>query len=607
MTAKPFRVLVVGGAGVFGSRLVDAALATTDWEVVVAGRDAARTRAFAAARGARVSAVVLDARRCPLADLAQTGAHAVVDAAGPFQGAGYDLALAAVAAGLHYVDIADARDFVAGFAAAVGPAAMGAGVVALTGVSSTPALSNAALDAITAGWRQVDDVLVVISPGNRAPRGMSVMRAILSYAGRPVRVFHDGRWTEAAGWGLTRRVSLPGLGRRWASLCETPDLDILPARHRVGGSALFLAGLELPVLHFGLAAASLLVRFGAARSLAPLARVAQSVAWALIPFGTDRGGMLVEAVGVDSAGVPTIARFGLVASAGEGPSVPTLPALAALRALAEGRLSEAGARVCVSVLTLADIEAEFAGRRITTSRARADSLPHVFSGVLGAAFATLPTAVAALHIPGRMSKWHGRADVERGKTILARLVAWLFRFPDAGRDVPVSVTIETRDGQETWTRMFGAKTFRSHVRQGNAPGEVEERFGPFSFRLGLAADARGVTMRVLGWRTGPLVLPRAFAMRSDAGETEDAEGRFHFDVPIDLPFGLGRVVRYTGWLSAVLPLFGVPWAASRHASHAAAASTGTLSPNTHAATVASLATPIPAALAATPQAEAPTA
>jgi saccharopine dehydrogenase-like NADP-dependent oxidoreductase len=40
-----------------------------------------------------------------------------VDAAGPFQGAEPRVARAAIAAGLHYVDLADARDFVAGFRA----------------------------------------------------------------------------------------------------------------------------------------------------------------------------------------------------------------------------------------------------------------------------------------------------------------------------------------------------------------------------------------------------------------------------------------------------------------------------------------------------------
>jgi hypothetical protein len=549
VTGVLFRVLVVGGAGVFGARLVDAALVSTDWTIVVAGRDAARTQAFAAARGARVAAVVLDGRHCSAGDLIATGAHAVVDAAGPFQEADYRLAFAAAAAGMHYVDIADARDFVAGFADAVGPVASGAGIVALTGASSTPALSNAVLDDMVAGWRRVDRIVVVISPGNRAPRGLSVVRAILSYAGRPVRVFMAGRWTEAPGWGLTRRVALPGLGRRWASLCETPDLDGLPARYRVTGTALFMAGLELPVLHLGLVAASLAVRGGLVATLAPLSAVARAVAGVLLPFGTDRGGMMVEASGLGGDGCRAQRRWTLVAEGGEGPSVPILPALAALRVLAGLRPFAPGAYVGPGVLTLADIEREWVGRRIAVSRTDMDPEVDLFPGALGAAFSGLPAAVAALHSAGAFSIWRGRAEVEGGTTRLARLVARVFRLPRAGSDVPVQVTIEACDGKERWTRTFGGQSFHSVLRPGRRASEVEERFGPVCFRLGLSADPACITMAVRGWRLGPLPLPRVFAIRSDARESADAEGRFRFDVPIDLPLGLGRVVRYAGWLT----------------------------------------------------------
>jgi hypothetical protein len=528
--------------------LVDAALASTDWEIVVAGRDLARTRAFAAAKGSRVEAVALDARRCSAADLAATRAQIVVDAAGPFQTADYGLVLAAAEAKLHYIDIADARDFVAGFADSVGPAALRAAIVALAGASSTPSLSNAALDEITAGWREIEDILVVISPGNRAPRGLSVVRAILSYAGRPVRVFMGGRWVEAPGWGLTRRVELPGLGKRWASLCDTPDLDILPARFAVTSAALFLAGLELPILHLGLTAASMAVRRRLVPGLARLASFARIAAEALLPFGTDRGGMLVKASGVDGEGRRVRARWSLVAEGGEGPSIPILPALAALRAIAAGRLREPGARICVGILSLADIEAEFAGRRIAATLSREDR-PQLFPAALGASFEKLPSAVAALHRPGRISVWRGRADVERGGGALARLAAWAFHLPRAGRDVPVTVTIEADEAGEVWTRVFGERSFHSAMRPGRERGEIEERFGPFSFSLALTPDKHGVAMRVAGWRLGPVPMPRFLAIRTVATETADAEGRFRFDVLLELPLGLGRVVRYAGWLS----------------------------------------------------------
>ncbi len=362
-------VLVIGGTGAFGSRLVDGLIASRDFAVVIAGRDLARTRAKATASGGRARAVRLDTATVSAEALRATGAFAVVDAAGPFQGADYRLARAAIAAGMHYLDLADARDFVAGFGA-LDAEARASGVVALTGASSTPALSHAVLDRLTRGWTRIDTVEIAISPGNRnAPRGLSVVRAILSYAGKPVRVFADGGWTERPGWGRPVRRDMPGLGRRWLSLCETPDLDLVPARFAPREVAIFRAGLELSVMHLGLYAASLLVQAGILPSLAPFAGSFRWIAERLSRFGSDRGGMTVEAAGSDAAGHPVRAAWSLVAEAGDGPAIPTLPALAAIRGLAEGRLTQAGARACAGVLDLDAIEVEFARYRITTQTA----------------------------------------------------------------------------------------------------------------------------------------------------------------------------------------------------------------------------------------------
>jgi hypothetical protein len=359
-------VLVVGGTGAFGSRLVDGLIRTSDFGVVVAGRDLARTEARATALGSRVRAMRLDTATVTAEALRASGAFAVVDAAGPFQGAQYRLARAAIAAGMHYVDLADARDFVAGFGA-LDQEARAAGVVALSDASSTPALSHAVLERLTRGWRRLDTVEIAIAPGNRnSPRGLSVMQAILSYAGRPVRVFADGGWTEHPGWGRPIRREMPRLGKRWLSLCETPDLDLVPARFAPREAAIFRAGLELSVMHLGLYAASLLVQAGLLGSLSPYAGMFRWIAERLKVFGSDRGGMMVAAAGNDAEGEPISAVWSLVAESGDGPVIPTLPALAAIRALADGRIAEAGARPCVGVLDLDTIEREFAPYRVTT-------------------------------------------------------------------------------------------------------------------------------------------------------------------------------------------------------------------------------------------------
>ena len=542
---------MLGGAGVFGSHLVTGLLAHTDFDVVVAGRDAARLAGFTARCSIgsehRVGIRVLDARDVSSEALRETGAWIVVDAAGPYQAGDYRVARAAIAAGLAYIDLADGRSFVAGFSM-LDAAARAAGVVALTGASSTPALSSAALDRLTAGWRHVDQVDVAISPGNRAPRGLSVMRSILSYAGRPVRVFTDGSWHQRPGWGMTVRRTMPGLGRRFLSLAETPDLDVIPARFAVRRAAVFRAGLELPGLHLGLLAATVLVRLGVVRSLAPLARPFRFLAGVFQSFGGDRGGMTVEALGTDADGRAVRGIWSLVADAGDGPVIPTLPALAAIRALAACRFVATGARACVGVLTLANIEAEFRPYRIT-SRIRFEAAPEsLYEAVLGPAFLRLPAPLRCFHQPGWGLAASGMAQVEGATGWLARAAAVAFGFPPAG-EVAVTIDISVSDGEERWTRDFGGRRFVSTLSAAAVPGRLVERFGPFAFELDLLISAAGVLgMPVRAWRLGPFPLPHVLAPVSLATEDLDEFDRFRFDVELRLPFGLGRLVRYRGWL-----------------------------------------------------------
>lgn len=547
--------VVVGGAGTFGARLVRGILDHTSLQVVVAGRSLARAQAYAdAVRDARVTAVRLDAATTDAAAVRALRAFVVVDAAGPFRPGEHRLARAAVAAGAHYVDLADGRGFVAEFAAGLDAEARAAGVVALAGTSSTPALSCAVLDHLTVGWMRVDAVDVAILPGNRAPRGLAVMRSILSWAGQPVRVFLDGRWVVRPGWGMTQRRDVPGLGRRWSALADTPDLDAVPARYRVVRRSVFRAGLELPLLHLGLLVLSLPVRVaracGIRVSLVPLTPVLLWVAGLVQAFGTDRGGMTVEAAGLDAGGQPVRRRWTLVAEAGDGPVIPTLPALAVLRMLDAGALPEPGARPCVGVLTLEQISVGFAPYRIAASVQKVQPL---FARVLGeGAYAALPAAVRAVHDGEAGKALTGVGDVDGPAGLLARGIAALFRFPTAATGVPVRVTVEPAGAGEVWTRWFARRRFRSRMHPTNTAGIVEERFGPFAIVLALAADASGLDMQVVGWRLGLVPLPRALAPSAVAQERVDASGRFCFDVTIAVPVA-GRLVRYRGWLAPAQP------------------------------------------------------
>lgn len=139
-----FRILVVGGYGNFGARISRRIAAWRDVELIVAGRDGARAAAFAAeTTGPAIRrCIALDLDAADLAHaLAAQAPNLVIHTAGPFQHQDYRVAQAALACGAHYVDLADGREFVAGFAAAIDAAALTADRLAVTGASSVPGLS----------------------------------------------------------------------------------------------------------------------------------------------------------------------------------------------------------------------------------------------------------------------------------------------------------------------------------------------------------------------------------------------------------------------------------------------------------------------------------
>lgn len=356
------RVLLIGATGVFGSRLAKRAADEPGLALTLAARNRGRLDALTARLGG-LPVRALDRDRMTAADL--TGFDVVVDAAGPFQALAPTVIEAAIAAGVHYVDLADGRDFVARIGAH-DAAARAAGVSVTSGASSIPGLSHAVLDALTAGWQAIERIRIGIFPGNRAPRGLAVVEAILSWTGHPVRVWRGGRWTMVPGWGMTHRWPVAGVGTRWASVCDTPEQDLLVARYRPRESAEFFAGLELSLLHLGLALFALPVRLGWLRSLRPAARPLRALADLLLPFGSDVGAMEVIVAGRDADGAVREAHWTLRADGNRGPYVPTLAALALLRRIRDGRGPAPGARACGGLLDVRDFAADFAALAIET-------------------------------------------------------------------------------------------------------------------------------------------------------------------------------------------------------------------------------------------------
>jgi hypothetical protein len=539
------RILVLGGAGVFGRRLAEGLVATTKAHVMLAGRSFQRVAEVRSAIGA-AEACALDRGSADAVAIRALTPDLVIDAAGPFQGADLRFARAVLEAGAHYLDLADARDFVAAFPS-LDALAKSRGRAAITGASSTPALTHAVLDQLRAGWTRIDVVRAGIAPANQAPRGPSLVKAILAWAGRPIRVFERGAWRTRPGWSDCGIIDIKGLGRRRFAIVETPDLDLIPRRFAPTETAHFMAGLELPLMQRGLEVIGALRRGGLLPNPERFAGLFRELGDLMLPFGGDRGAMIVDVFGRDADDRPARARWTMIAPDGLGPYTPTFPALAIARRIAAGDAPPSGAYPCIGVLRLADIEVEFARHGFTTS-VEVEALVSPFEAALGEAFSRAPAPVRAAHRSGPVARLRGEARVRGAASAPASIAARLFGFPRAADAVPVRVVKRLLGGGvEQWERCFGGRRMVSRLRP-LARGMVRESFGPFHFDMAVSADASGISMRVIAWRLGPLPLPSFLAPRSIATETQDAAGRFRFDVPISLPL-LGRVTHYSGHLA----------------------------------------------------------
>jgi hypothetical protein len=467
---------------------------------------------------------------------ALTGYEVLVDAAGPFHAYGpdpYRLPRAAIASGLHYLDLSDNAAFCAGITV-LATQATEAGRCVISGLSSVPALSSAAVRALAGASRPrlIDSAIL---PGNRSPRGLSVMMSILSQTGRPMQVFRGGAWQRTTGWSDRQTYLLPGGLRRQAWQIDVPDLTLFPA-HFGAETVLFRAGLELGVMRYGLAALAMLRRWLPIPVNRPVVRVFKLVADLLAPFGSGRGGMSVMVI-VDQER----RWWRLLAENGDGPFIPAVPA----RALLRRAELPVGAGPALEVITLAEAEAAMRDLRVTTERVIEPFMP-IMQRVLGPAFETLPEAIRHSHLTADVSRWHGQASVRRGTSLWSRLIGWFFGFPAVGEEMPVEVTKTVTDSGETWQRVFGKSKF--HSRLAATPQGLTESFGPFTFSLGLRAEGGVLHFAVHAGRLGPLTLPHGLLPIAQAREYV-TDSRLQFDVKLHAPLTGDLLVHYQGTLT----------------------------------------------------------
>ena len=346
-------VLVLGGYGFFGERIAASLARDANLQVLVGGRN--RDKAAQAARRMGISdaaAVRVDASDPGLVDVLRLlRIDVLVHTAGPFQEQDYAVARAAIAAGCHYLDLADGRAFVAGIEA-LDEAARSRGVSVISGASSVPGLSSAVIDRYAPRFARLDSIRMGIASGARAP-GLATVRGVFSYCGKPFRRLENGEWRPSHGWLDLQRHRFPEpIGARWLGSCDIPDLDLFPRRYPTATTVTFHAGFASAIGHLAVWALSGLVKVGLLESMvvfaAPLSRMSR---W-IEPFASDKGGMFVALSGQGDDGMPLELCWHLVVAQNHGPFVPCGAAIALVRKLAGEAPPSVGARACAGLLTV---------------------------------------------------------------------------------------------------------------------------------------------------------------------------------------------------------------------------------------------------------------
>jgi hypothetical protein len=555
MTA--LKILILGGYGTFGGRLAQLLADEERLTLIIAGRSRPRAQAFCATLRSAAIPAAFDRDGDVERQLREFAPDVVVDATGPFQSYGadpYRVVRAALALGVHYLDLADGSDFVKGIVQ-FDSEARTRGIFVLAGVSSFPALIAAVVRALAQDMARVDAVTGGIAPSPYANVGVNVIRAIASYAGKPVAVIRDGR--KATGYALidARCYTIAPPGRlplypiRF-SLVDVPDLKVLPDLWPDLRSVWMGAGPVPDIWHRALTALAWLVRLKLLPSLSPFAALMYRT-MNMLSWGEHRGGMFVSVEGTTFGGERIERSWHLLAEGEDGPLIPSMAAEAIIRHCLAGHPPAVGARAAATDLELGDYEPLFARCRITTGRRQtlpADDRTPLYCRLLGDAWELLPKPLQAMHELDSELTAEGVAEVECGHGLLARLAAHVIGFPQAGKDIPVKVSFRVRDGRELWQRTFAGRSFASIQEQGRGRFErlLCERFGPLNFGIALVLEDGRMRLVVQSWSLFGIPLPLALAPTGNSYEFAQ-DGRFHFHVEIGHPF-TGLIVGYRGWL-----------------------------------------------------------
>ena len=353
-------VLVLGGYGNFGRLICECLCRRPDINLIIAGRDKRKSEALSkrlTSGGALcyISTLEIDIYSSDFPQvLQQLKPSVVIHTCGPFQGQDYRVPDICIAAGSHYIDLADDRKFVCDFSS-LNNKAVRHGVLAISGASSVPGLSSVVVDHFMQEFSLLEKIEFSILPGSNVRIGEATLKGILSYAGKPFESWENGKNSLRYGWMDCHRAYMgETLGTRWLANVNIPDLELFPVRYKGLKTVRFHAGHELGIVHLSMALMAYLSRSGWVKGWEQYSATIFNIGKYIKKLGTDCGGMVIQMFGMNKQGQNLKITWRLIAKGGVGPRIPTVSAIILVNHILDGELVEAGAFPCLGMYSLAE-------------------------------------------------------------------------------------------------------------------------------------------------------------------------------------------------------------------------------------------------------------
>jgi hypothetical protein len=364
MESRLFRILVLGASGQFGKLLCRRLAYLPDVQLILGGRDPQKLET----RKNLYPDADIEATACDInspefpAYLKKISPDLVIHLAGPFQGQDYGVAKACIAAGTHYIDMADGRDFVEHFPS-LHEEAVARGVFLITGASTVPALSTCIIDNYLPQLGEPKHISYGISAGLKTGLGLATLKAVLSYCGKPYMVRENGMMKTIYGLDRPRSHPFPPpVWRRWVVDCDIPDHALLPKRYPSLDHLAFGSCISMPLLPHTLSLLSKAVQKGRLKDADFLAPLIEPVMNALKFMGDSNSGFFMN---MQSAQRNVL--FEIIAHDGAGLEIPVTPVIVLVKKLLAGQTFPKGATICQGYFTLDEFVQELSDYPITFS------------------------------------------------------------------------------------------------------------------------------------------------------------------------------------------------------------------------------------------------